>query len=112
MNARSGVREFPDLLCLPVSGIGTLVESDEQAGAPLVVVIGHDLWQSRFKGDPRVIGRTVHLTGAPSTIVGVMPERFAFPRTQELWVPPVDGASSCRCSPKRWCSAASQRLWG
>jgi putative ABC transport system permease protein len=70
----------------PVLG-RTLVESDEQAGAPLVAVIGHALWQSRFKGDSGVIGRTVRLTGAPSIIVGVMPAGFAFPRTQELWVP-------------------------
>jgi hypothetical protein len=27
------------------------------------------------------------LTGVPTTIVGVMPDGFAFPRTQELWVP-------------------------
>lgn len=65
----------------------TLVESDEEAGAPLVAVIGHDLWQSRFKGDSGVVGRTVRLTRAPATIVGVMPDGFAFPRTQELWVP-------------------------
>ncbi len=70
----------------PVLG-RTLVESDEQAGAPPVAVIGYDLWQSRFKGDSGVVGRTVRLTGAPSTIVGVMPDGFAFPRTQELWVP-------------------------
>jgi putative ABC transport system permease protein len=65
----------------------TLVESDEQADAPPVAVIGHDLWQSRFEGDSGVVGRTVRLTGAPATIVGVMPDGFAFPRTQELWVP-------------------------
>ncbi len=65
----------------------TLVESDEEAGAPLVAVIGHDLWQSRFRSDSGVIGRTVRLTGAPATIVGVMPDGFAFPRTQEMWVP-------------------------
>ncbi len=70
----------------PVLG-RTLVESDEQADAPLVAVIGYDLWQSRFNGDSGVIGLTVRLTGAPSTIVGVMPDGFAFPRTQELWVP-------------------------
>ena len=70
----------------PVLG-RTLVESDEQAGAPLVAVIGYDLWQSRFNGDSGVVGRTVRLTGAPATIVGVMPDGFAFPRTQELWVP-------------------------
>ena len=65
----------------------TLVESDEQAGAPPVAVIGHDLWQNRFQGDSGVVGRTVRLTGAPVTIVGVMPDGFAFPRTQELWLP-------------------------
>jgi putative ABC transport system permease protein len=70
----------------PVLG-RTLVESDEQADAPPVAVIGYDLWQSRFNGDSGVVGRTVRLTGAPSTIVGVMPHGFAFPRTQELWVP-------------------------
>ncbi len=70
----------------PVLG-RTLAESDEQSDAPLVAVIGYDLWQSRFNGDSGVIGRTVRLTGAPATIVGVMPDGFAFPRTQEVWVP-------------------------
>lgn len=65
----------------------TLVEGDEQVDAPLVAVIGHSLWQSRFRSDPGVVGRTVRLTGVAATIVGVMPEGFAFPRAQELWVP-------------------------
>ncbi len=65
----------------------TLVESDEQLGAPLVAVIGHDLWQNRFRGDSGVVGRTVRLTGARTTIVGVMPAGFAFPRSHEMWIP-------------------------
>ena len=65
----------------------TIVDADERAGAPLAVVLGHDLWQSRFQGDSSVIGRVVHITGMPATIVGVMPDGFAFPRTQELWAP-------------------------
>ena len=77
---------FRALRVPPVLG-RTLAESDEQADAPLVAVIGHDLWQSRFNGDSGVVGRTVRLTGAAATIVGVMPDGFAFPRTQELWVP-------------------------
>ena len=70
----------------PVLG-RTLVEADERAESPLVAVIGYDLWQSRFQGDSSVIGRTVRVTGTQATIVGVMPDGFAFPRTQELWVP-------------------------
>lgn len=65
----------------------TLVDADERADAPLVAVIGHDLWQSRFQGDSGVIGITVRITGTQATIVGVMPDGFAFPRTQELWAP-------------------------
>ena len=30
-----------------------LVEADEKPGAPWVVVIGHDVWQSRFASDPQ-----------------------------------------------------------
>ncbi len=74
-----------------------LVESDERVGAPVVAVIGHDLWQSRFQGDSSVIGRTVRITGVPATIVGVMPDGFAFPGTQELWAPlKIDLAGSER----------------
>jgi putative ABC transport system permease protein len=65
----------------------SLVETDEQAGAPPVVVIGHDVWRSRFGGDPGVVGRTVRLGSAQATVVGVMPEGFAFPIAQSLWVP-------------------------
>ncbi|HEX7242983.1 MAG TPA: ABC transporter permease, partial [Longimicrobiaceae bacterium] len=73
-----------------------LVASDEAPGAPAVAVIGHRLWRERFAGDRGVVGRTVRLGGEPVTVVGVMPERFAFfvPREeltlappQELWVP-------------------------
>lgn len=72
----------------------TLSESDARPGAPSVAVIGHDLWQSRFQGDPAVIGRVVEITGVPSTIVGVMPDGFGFPSAEELWVPlKFDGAA-------------------
>lgn len=64
-----------------------LAEADEDAGAPPVAVIGYDLWQARFEGDSGVVGRTVRITGVPTTIVGVMPQGFAFPRSQELWAP-------------------------
>lgn len=64
-----------------------LDDADERPGAPLVAVIGYDLWQNRFHGDPQIVGRTVRVTGTLATIVGVMPDGFAFPRNQELWTP-------------------------
>lgn len=64
-----------------------LVAADESAAAPDVVVIGHDVWQSRFGGDPDVVGRAAVLGGVEHTVVGVMPPGFGFPRNQGLWVP-------------------------
>lgn len=73
-----------------------LVAADEAPGAPPVVVLGYRLWQERFAGDRHVVGRVVRLGGEAATVVGVMPEHFAFflpqdgfglPAPQELWTP-------------------------
>ena len=65
----------------------TLAPDDARPGAPPVVVLGYDVWLNRYNGDPAVLGRTIRVNGVPSTVVGVMPEGFAFPVQQELWVP-------------------------
>ena len=65
----------------------TLVPSDEDPAAPAVMVIGHDLWQRRFDGAADIIGQTVRLGNIPTTIVGVMPDGFAFPVAHHMWVP-------------------------
>ena len=41
-------------------------------------MISHHLWQQRYGLDPAVVGRTMTLNGAPSTIVGVLPASFDF----------------------------------
>jgi putative ABC transport system permease protein len=75
------IARVPPLLGRP------LLPEDERTGADAVVVIGHDLWTSRFASDPAVVGRTVRLGKTPYTIVGVMPEGFALPISHSLWVP-------------------------
>jgi predicted permease len=65
----------------------TLIETDAQPGSADVVVIGYDVWQSRFNGERDVIGRTVGVARTPATIVGVMPEGFRFPVNHQLWMP-------------------------
>lgn len=65
----------------------TLVEADEETGAPAVAVLGHRLWQSRFGGDRAVVGQDVRLGDARATVVAVMPAGFAFPAAHNLWIP-------------------------
>jgi predicted permease len=77
-----------------------IVEGDEPAGAAPVVVIGHDAWQSRFASDPDVLGRTVRIGDAVHTVVGVMPEGFAFPFNHRYWIPlRTDGPGHLRHAP-------------
>ena len=77
---------------LPLMG-RTLLEEDEEAGAPPVVVIGYDLWRSHFGSDPDVVGQSVHLGRTVHTVVGVMPEGFAFPINDRIWIPLLDDPS-------------------
>ena len=65
----------------------TLIADDERAGAPPVVVIGYNVWLTRFAGSPGVIGQVVRLGNTASTVVGVMPAGFGFPVSHSLWVP-------------------------
>jgi predicted permease len=53
-----------------------------------VVVINDTVWRQRFGGAPDILGRTIHLNNVAFTIVGVMPEGFAFPfDAAEVWLP-------------------------
>jgi predicted permease len=65
----------------------TLDAGDERSGNA-VVVISHGLWQRRFGGDPRVVGKNIVIHSRPHTVVGVMPASFVFPLpVSSLWVP-------------------------
>ncbi|MEO1370103.1 MAG: ABC transporter permease, partial [Acidobacteriota bacterium] len=64
-----------------------LVEADGEAGAEPVVVVGFDLWRQRFASDPALVGKTLRLGDDAYTVVGVMPEGFAFPVSHSLWTP-------------------------
>ena len=64
-----------------------LVEDDERVGAPPVVVIGEHVWRNRFAADAEILRRTIQLGAASYSIIGVMPEGFAFPVNHAFWVP-------------------------
>src|SRR5687768_2326962 len=62
-------------------------EGEDRPGAEPVIIPGYDLWQTRFNGDPAVLGTSIRANGEPMTIVGVMPPKFQFPANQEIWLP-------------------------
>ncbi|MGH7463293.1 MAG: ABC transporter permease [Longimicrobiales bacterium] len=62
-------------------------EGEDSPGAEGVVLIGYDLWQTRFNGDPAIVNQSIRANGTPVTIVGVMPPQFRFPFQQQIWLP-------------------------
>src|SRR4030095_1616715 len=59
---------------------------DNKAGAPKVTILGYEIWQRDFNGDPNIVGQNVRINGKAATIIGVMPKNFKFPISEELWV--------------------------
>jgi predicted permease len=64
-----------------------IVEADQRPGGPPVALLGFDVWRTRFGADPRVLGQTIQIGDSYATVVGVMPDGFAFPVSHELWTP-------------------------
>lgn len=60
---------------------------EDQATSPPEVILSESLWRRRFGASPAVLGQTISVAGSRSTIVGVMPSSFGFPRENtELWI--------------------------
>jgi putative ABC transport system permease protein len=75
-----------------------LLPQDSAPGAAPVIVLGDGLWQNEFGGRTDIVGTTVTVDGAVTTIVGVLPRVMDFPLgTANLWVPlTLDPANGTR----------------
>ena len=77
--------------------VGRLPTVDDAEGQ--VAVLSHWLWSDWFGRDPGVVGQTIEVSGAPRTIVGVLPQTFEFPEERtsvwmhDLITPPVTPGS-------------------
>ncbi|MDB4877823.1 MAG: hypothetical protein JWM41_4269 [Gemmatimonadetes bacterium] len=61
-----------------------LVPGDDQPGAASRVAITDALWRQQFGARTDILGRTITLNDAPSTVVGVLPPDFHMLRGREL----------------------------
>jgi len=77
---------FRILRVAPVLG-RSFQEGEDSRSAPPVVIISHEMWESRYDSDPEIIGKSIRANGEPMTIIGVMPPRFRFPIDQQIWLP-------------------------
>lgn len=93
-----GAREIPGALASPEffrafgieARVGRLLApSDLEAGGAAVAVLANGFWQTRFAGDPGVVGRQLILDGEPHEIVGVLPPGVEIPELEsaQIWLP-------------------------
>lgn len=67
----------------------TFTPNEDAPGESHVAILSQGLWQSRYGGDPNVVGKNIMIGGEAYTVVGVMPAPFQFPLmgTANLWTP-------------------------
>ena len=70
----------------PIMGRNFLAE-ENQPGKDAVAIITYSLWQRRFGGDPNILNKTITINSVTRTVIGVMPERFNFPKAAEVYAP-------------------------
>ena len=61
-------------------------EEENDPGRNHVLLIGYDVWQKVFQGDPSVAGKTLMLRQQPYTVLGVLPKGFFFSYYEEMTV--------------------------
>ena len=69
---------------------------DAMPEADKVAILSYGLWQTRYGGDPSILGTAVKLSAESYAIVGIMPRDMEFPDRSMLWVPIVDTAAEPR----------------
>ena len=80
----------------------TWAADEEQRGKDDVAILSYSLWNSRFAGDPRVVGRPIELNSRKYTIVGVMPASFRFSWESQAWIPQVMDTQALRERGTHW----------
>ncbi|MGA2047981.1 MAG: ABC transporter permease [Terracidiphilus sp.] len=68
---------LPILEVTPLLG-RSFTRADDEPGSADTVMITYGYWRTKFGGDRSAIGKAIDVDGKPSTIIGVLPQRFRF----------------------------------
>lgn len=60
-------------------------EAEDQPHGPNAAILGYAFWRDTFDADPAMVGRTIHLKGAPYTVVGILPAGVRMPHDADLY---------------------------
>lgn len=91
LNSEYATGSYFSVLGIRAFGGRVFTPDDDKPGAPPVAVLSHRVWQTKYDGDPSLVGSTLILEGHPFTVIGVAPPGF-FGETlrsdpPDLWIP-------------------------
>jgi putative ABC transport system permease protein len=70
---------------------------EDQVGREREVILSDTLWRNRFGADVAIVGKNIRLDDQNYLVIGVMPPKYAFPLSIDLWTPmalPADKRTS------------------
>ena len=65
----------------------TFAASDDEPGAEAVLILSHSYWQSKFGGDPGILGQVFQMNDRPHTVIGVLPNVPHYPQENDVYMP-------------------------
>jgi predicted permease len=74
----------------PLLGRFFLPDEEARPGGTPYVVLSYSLWQTRFGGDPGIVGKSIQMVRRPFTVIGVAPPGFIGAMTgirTDAWLP-------------------------
>jgi putative ABC transport system permease protein len=65
----------------------TFAAAEDAPGGARVLVLSYGLWQRRFNSDPKILGKTIALGGAPYAVAGILSPGFQPIPPADVWIP-------------------------
>jgi putative ABC transport system permease protein len=65
----------------------TFVANDDGPGAEAVLILSYTYWQTKFGGDPNIVGQVFQMNNRPHTVIGVLPNVPHYPQENDVYMP-------------------------
>jgi putative ABC transport system permease protein len=65
----------------------TFAAADDALGADAVLIISYSYWQTKFGGDPAIVGQVFQMNDRPHTVIGVLPNVPHYPQENDVYMP-------------------------
>ncbi|HEX3702691.1 MAG TPA: ABC transporter permease [Vicinamibacterales bacterium] len=59
---------------------------DDKPGADAVLILSYSYWQTKFGGDPAIVGQVFEMNDRPHTVVGVLPNVPHYPQENDVYM--------------------------